>query len=105
MRAGVPIILHIGIGTDDTYKILGRIRSTGRILKSERYEIPLLMGWGMLPLPVKFTYYISPPIELEGSPEDADDPKLVDRNHQRIWELGQLMLDDGVRRRRSIWFG
>lgn len=105
MRAGVPIILHMGIGTDDTYKVLGRLRFTGKVLGHAKYEIPIWMGWGLLPRPVKFDYYLSEPIALEGGPSDADNQELVDRNHKRVWEEGQQMLADGLRRRRSIWFG
>ena len=105
MEAQVPVIVHIGIGTDDTYRILGRIRFPAKLIGNEKYEIPLLMGWGPLPRPVKFTYYISEPIQLEGGPKDVDDETLVDLNHRRVREIGESMLDEGVRRRRSLWFG
>lgn len=105
MRAQVPIILHMGIGIDESYRRLGRIRWTGRLMGHPKYEIPLFFGWGLLPRPVKFTYYISEPIELEGGAEGADDLELVRHNHARVWRLAQKMLDDGVRRRRSVWFG
>jgi len=105
MQAQVPVIVHVGIGTDDTYRILGRVRFPARLIGNEKYEVPLLMGWGVLPRPVKFIYYISEPITLDGDPDDVDDEELVDRNHRRVWELGQRMLDEGVERRRSIWFG
>jgi 1-acyl-sn-glycerol-3-phosphate acyltransferase len=105
LRARVPVILHMGIGIDDTWRIIGRIRWTGRVLKNPRYEIPLLLGWGPVPRPVKFTYYVSEPIPLEGEPEDADDPRAVDRIHRRLWERGEAMLAEGLRRRRSLWRG
>lgn len=105
MKTNVPIILNMAIGPDDTYRILGRMRWTGKLLGNDRYELPLWFGWGALPRPVKFIYYISEPIELEGGPEDVDDGELVKRNHERVRMLGQAMLDEGVKRRRSVWFG
>ncbi len=105
MAAEVPVILHMGIGSDETYKILGRLRITGRIMGDERYELPFMVGLGALPLPVKLTYYVSEPIELEGGPDDVNDQELVDRNHKRAWDRGQKMLDEGLRKRSSLWFG
>lgn len=105
MTAQVPIILHMGIGSDETYKILGRLRFTGKAMGDEKYEIPLMVGLGAFPLPVKLTYYISEPIELEGGPDDVDDQGLVDHNHKLLWERGQKMLDEGLRKRSSVWLG
>jgi 1-acyl-sn-glycerol-3-phosphate acyltransferase len=105
MRAGVPVVLHMGIGPDDTYRILRRLRFTGRLLGHPKYELPLYWGWGLLPRPVKFTYYFSEPIRLEGGPAGAEDTALVERNHERLWLRGQAMLDEGLRQRRSVWWG
>jgi len=105
MKAGVPIILHMGIGTDDTYRILGKMNLIGRILGHPKYSIPMLFGLGPLPRPVKFCYYISQPIYLEGSPEDISDRTLVERNHQRVWNIGRQMLKKGLEHRKSVWFG
>jgi len=105
MKTGVPIILHMGIGTDDTYRILGRMHLFARILGHPKYAIPVWFGWGLLPRPVKFCYYISRPILLEGGPEDVSDRALVERNHRMVWDMGMEMLEKGLERRRSVWFG
>ncbi len=105
MKAKVPIILHMGIGTDDTYRVLGKLGLTGWLMGHSKYQVPVVLGWGLLPRPVKFDYYISEPIELEGQPKDAEDRAVVDRNHQLVWQMGQQMLADGLARRESIWFG
>ena len=109
LRAGVPIVLHMGIGTDDIYHILGRVPLLGslvaRTVGHEKYDVPLLLGWGPLPRPVKFDYYISPPIHLEACPEDADDPDVVDRLHEQVWRQANHMLQEGLRRRRSVYLG
>ena len=85
--------------------IVGRWRWPGKVMGSKKYEVPLMMGWGPIPRPVKFTYYISEPITLDAGPDDADNPEVVDRLHAMLWERGQTMLDDGIRRRKSLWFG
>ena len=105
MKTGVPIILHIGIGTDDTYRILGKMRLIGKIMGHSKYALPMWFGWGPLPRPVKFCYYISPPIYLEGSPADVSDRALVERNQRMVWEEGMQMLEKGLERRKSVWFG
>ncbi len=105
LRAQAPIILHMGIGTDETYRILGRWRWPARVMGSRKYEIPLMMGWGPLPRPVKFTFYLSEPILLQGTPADADDPEKVQQLHQMLWNRGHEMLRDGLARRRSLWLG
>jgi 1-acyl-sn-glycerol-3-phosphate acyltransferase len=105
LRAQAPIILCMGIGIDDSYRILGKMRWTGRVMGHRKYDVPLLLGLGPLPLPVKFTYYFSEPIHLEGTPADADDPEKVRQLHQMLWDRGHEMLRDGLARRRSIWLG
>jgi 1-acyl-sn-glycerol-3-phosphate acyltransferase len=105
LRAQVPVILHMGIGIDESWHIVGRIRWTGRVMGSDKYELPVLLGWGLAPRPVKFTYYLSKPIRLDGRPEDADDAQVVERIHRDLWDRGHAMLEEGLRRRRSVWFG
>jgi len=105
MKTGAPIILHMGIGTDDTYRVLTRMRWIGRLLGHSKYEIPICFGWGVLPRPVKFHYYISRPIHLEGGPEDVADHALVEKNQKMVWEIGKKMLKEGLENRKSIWFG
>ena len=105
METDVPVILHMAIGTDDTFRVLGKLRPLGRLMGHSKYELPIWLGWGLLPRPVKFDYYISEPITLEGGPEAAEDPDFVQRNHEMLWERGHEMLDQGLDARKSIWLG
>ncbi|MCU0691463.1 MAG: acyltransferase family protein [Polyangiaceae bacterium] len=105
MRADVPVVLHMGVGTDDTYRIWGRMGWTGRVLGHAKYGLPLYAGWGPLPRPVKFDYYLSEPIALEGGPDEAQNDAIVRRNHRTLWDRGHAMLRSGLARRRSIWTG
>jgi len=105
MESGSPIILHMGIGTDETYNVLLRMRWIGRMLGHKKYNIPILYGWGPLPRPGRVPYYFSKPIYLEGGPEEIEDDDLVRKNHQMVWEKGKRMLEQGLARRGSVWFG
>lgn len=105
MKSGVPIILHMGIGTDDTYRIIRNINLFARIFGHSKYAVPLPLGWGLLPRPVKFKYYISRPIRLKGGPEDIFNRELVELNHRRVWNIARGMLDAGLKKRKSVWFG
>lgn len=105
MRAQVPVVLHMGVGTDDTYRILGKMRWTGSVLGHAKYSLPVYFGWGLAPRPVKFDYYLSEPIALEGGPDAVQDKAVVMRNHQMLWDRGHAMLQSGLARRRSVWTG
>lgn len=103
LRAQVPLLLLSTVGPDEVYRIIGRIRWTGRVLGGRKYEAPILWGWGPIPRPVKFTTTISEPIWLPGRPEDADDPATVQRLHADIWQRAQAQLDACLKARRSLW--
>jgi hypothetical protein len=47
-----------------------------------------------LPLPVKIHTRVLAPMRLEGRPEDADDPVVVERLHRRVVERMQLAMND-----------
>jgi 1-acyl-sn-glycerol-3-phosphate acyltransferase len=110
LAAQVPLVPIAGIGIDDAYVTLGHERKIGRRLFGRpTYDIPIFIGLGLLPLPVKFTYYIGEPIDLGArfglGAEDAKAP-LEDLlpAHADIWGHTQAMIDDGLRRRRGRFF-
>ena len=82
-----------------------RVKLLARILGHSKYTFPVWFGWGILPRPVKFHYYISPPLHLEGGPEDIADRDLVERNRNMARDVGMEMIEEGLRRRKSLWFG
>ncbi len=105
LRAQVPIIFHLGVGIDDSYRILTKMRWTGRVMGNPKYDLPIWWGWGPLPRPVKFTYHIAEPWYLDGSVEDADDPEAVSHHHRLAWDRAQRLLDEKIARRKSLWWG
>jgi 1-acyl-sn-glycerol-3-phosphate acyltransferase len=104
MRARAPVVLHMCCGSDDTFFNLGRLRFPARVMGNPKYEVPWLIGLGPLPLPAKLDYYISEAILLEGGPDGAEDKALVERHHAMLWRLGEEMLQEGLRRRKSVYF-
>ncbi len=105
LRAGSPVMLHMCCGNDDTFYNLGRIKFPARVMGHPKYEMPMLSGLGPFTRPVKLDYYFSEPIMLEGGPEGAEDSTLVDKHHAMLWRLGEEMLQEGLRRRKSVYLG
>ncbi len=65
--SGAPVILSFCYGIDDIYEWI--LHKTGR--KTEDIGVPLLMGLGILPIPVKLTQVVSEPVYIQKS-EDAE---------------------------------
>lgn len=110
LQAGVPIVPIAGIGIDDAFVTLGKESFFGRrIFGREVYDMPIMMGLGVAPLPVKFRFVIGPPIDPRAqfgmSAADADAP-LEDLlpAHADIWSHTQGLIDRGLAQRRSRFF-
>ena len=110
LAADVPIVPIAGIGIDDAFVTLGRERLLGRTLfGSARYDLPIFVGLGALPMPVKFTFYIDRPIDLRAryglGPEHADAPanELLPV-HTEIWSHTQKLIRGHLKRRVSRFF-
>ena len=74
-QAGVPIIPFAGFGVDDTFVYPpDEERWCVRISDEEKYRMPLVMGLGPLPLPVKMTFVVGEP--HEPPPVDAPEHRL-----------------------------
>ena len=107
IAAGVPIVPVAGIGIDDAYLTLGKERRIGRrLFGSRNYDLPLLVGLGPMPLPVRFRFVIDEPIWPEadlGLPPvfaEAPDHALL-QAHARVWRRTQDLIDREVSRRVS----
>ncbi|MBI2390773.1 MAG: acyltransferase family protein [Deltaproteobacteria bacterium] len=112
LRAGVPIIPFAAAGVDHTYRIVSRLRGTGRLwMGDEKYDLPLLLGRGPLPAPVPFWFRlgrpmlpIAPPVapsvsrssaRRDGDPDGPDD-RAVAAVHRAAWRAAQQLLDEVV---------
>jgi len=104
MRANRPIVPVMAAGIDDAYSFLFKERSVGRYLMgrgSARYDFPVSLGLGPMPLPVKFTFHAGPPIDPPADPDLADDDEAVAEFHAHVWVTCQALLDDAVARWRE----
>ncbi len=96
MRAQVPVVPVMAAGPDHAYRFLFRERWLARRLVGQgkaRYDFPLSLGLGILPLPVKFTYEIGEPIAPPPGAHLADDPVAVAEFHALVWRTCQAQLD------------
>lgn len=101
IQTGAPIVPAVCIGNDEMYHVfLDGYRLSERIYGKEALlPISLPLGLGPLPLPVKLTHYVGRPIRFRYRPEDADDPKKVDRLHGRVVRTMKEMLQTGLEER------
>lgn len=110
LRAQVPLVPVAAIGVDDAFVTLGRERTLGRRLFGKpNYDLPILMGLGPLPLPVKFRYVLGEPLDLEArfglTAADADAaPEDLLPAHAQIWTHTQALIDRELARRTSRFF-
>jgi hypothetical protein len=63
--------------------------------------------FGLLPLPSRWTITFGEPLEFHKiyGPEAAADQILVNRLSEEVREKIQTMVAEGLKNRRSIWFG
>ena len=104
IRSGRPIVPIMAAGIDDAYSFLFRERGIGRYLMgggNPRYDFPVSLGLGLLPLPVKFTFHAGEPIMPPADPALADNDEAVADFHHHVWRTCQRLLDDAVDRWRA----
>lgn len=78
--AQVPIVPVAGLGIDDTYRVIARLRPLGWLAGHEKYAVPFSLGVGAAPLPARFRFRIGPPVAPPR--RDADDDELLElRRH------------------------
>ncbi len=104
LAAGKPVVPIAGIGIDEAFVAVGKEKVLGRrIFGKKRYDLPIVVGLGLMPVPVKFRFIFGDPIDPEAlglSASDAEGPveRLVDA-HQEIWRRNQELIDAGLRSR------
>jgi hypothetical protein len=73
-QARVPIVPFAGFGVDDTFLCPDDERLCVPLASGEKYRVPLGIGLGPIPLPVKMTFILGQP--LRPPPPDAPEPRL-----------------------------
>jgi 1-acyl-sn-glycerol-3-phosphate acyltransferase len=110
LRTQTPIVPCAVIGAEESNPMLYRIEYLSKAVGLPYLPITPTFPWlgpaGLLPAPTKWRIRFGEVIRFEGyGPEAADDHVLVGRLAERVRTTIQNMLDDGVRKRRSVWLG
>ncbi|MEU8920800.1 lysophospholipid acyltransferase family protein [Kitasatospora sp. NPDC048545] len=109
LRARVPIVPCSIVGAEETYPMIGNVKTLARLLGLPYVPITPTFPWlgplGMLPLPTKWTIRFGEPIATDGYPaEAADDPMLVFDLADEVRETIQHTLYQLLVQRRSVFF-
>ena len=111
LEAGAVLVPVSVIGAEETHPVVARATGVGRLLGLPYLPITPTFPWlgvlGLVPLPTKWTIRFGEPIDLAGrndTPNPAD-PAVVGRIREQVRQRIQRMVLEGLRRRRSIFFG
>ncbi|MFJ9693322.1 lysophospholipid acyltransferase family protein [Kitasatospora sp. NPDC101183] len=109
LRAKVPIVPCSIVGAEETYPMIGNVKTLARLLGLPYVPITPTFPWlgplGAVPLPTKWTIRFGEPIATDGYPaEAADDPMLVFDLADEVRETIQHSLYQLLVQRRSVFF-
>jgi 1-acyl-sn-glycerol-3-phosphate acyltransferase len=110
LRMQAPIVPCAIVGAEETNPLLYRLEYLAGLVGLPYIPVtptfPLLGPLGLMPAPSRWTIRFGEPVSLDGhGPQAAEDHVLVGRLSERVRGAIQAMLDNGVRERKSIWFG
>ena len=110
LRMQATIIPCAIVGAEETNPLLYRLESIAGLVGLPYIPVtptfPLLGPLGLVPAPSRWTIKFGEPVSLDGhGPQAAEDHVLVGRLSERVRGAIQGMLDNGVRERKSVWFG
>jgi 1-acyl-sn-glycerol-3-phosphate acyltransferase len=95
IATGVPIIPFAAAGVDDTYRVVARLRGSGRLLMGHhKYDLPIVWGrLGLVPRPVPFWFAFGNPIDPPKNVKSTDRDAVL-ATHADVWARTQAMVDD-----------
>lgn len=110
LRTGAPIIPCAVIGAEETHPLLYRTSFLAKPFGIPYVPITPTLPWlglaGLIGLPAKWTIIFGKPIDLsQYGPEAIEDELLVHRLSEKVRQTIQEMIREGLKKRRSIWFG
>ncbi|MBX3127098.1 MAG: acyltransferase family protein [Polyangiaceae bacterium] len=110
LRTQCPIVPCAIIGAEETNPLLYRFETFTKALGVPYVPVTPTFPWlglaGLVPAPTKWTIVFGAPLHLDAyGPEAASDHMLVGRLAERVRHGIQELLDGGVARRKSVWFG
>ena len=109
LRTRAPLIPCAIIGGEEASPLLYRFDTLADLLRIPYLPItptfPALGALGLVPAPTKWRIKFGEPITFDNyGPEAADDDLLVGRLSERVRTTIQSMLENGLQKRRSVWF-
>jgi 1-acyl-sn-glycerol-3-phosphate acyltransferase len=118
IRSGVPIVPISTVGGPDSMPVVATGRRVAKLLSLDKvarlkmFPIAIQAPWGIspallpeLPLPTKIRTAFQEPIELDRSPELAEDEDYVQSSYEAVENSIQRGMDALARRRRLPLFG
>jgi 1-acyl-sn-glycerol-3-phosphate acyltransferase len=111
LETGAVLVPVAVIGAEEIHPVIARGAFPGRLFGLPDLPFTPTFPWfgllGLVPLPTKWTIRFGEPLDLATANEglDPDDPALLGRLREETRQRIQRMLLDGLRRRRSIFFG
>lgn len=108
LRTGAPIIPCAIVGAEETYPMLGNVKTVARLLGLPYFPVtptfPALGPLGLVPLPSKWLIAFGEPIETASyGPAAAEDPMLVFNLTDQVRETIQQSVYQLLLQRRSVW--
>jgi len=109
LRAGAPIVPCSIIGAEETYPMVGNVKTLARLAGLPYLPVtptfPLLGLLGLVPLPSKWIIEFGEPIETDHhGAAAADDPMLVFNLTDQVRETIQQTIYTLLMQRRSVFF-
>jgi len=100
MHTDAPIVPVSVIGSEEQAPTIAHILPLGKAMRLPVFPLifPQLLP---VPLPVKYRIRIGKPMRFRGS---ARDPELVSQHVAKVHKTMQKMLDQGLKKRESIFF-
>ncbi len=109
LRTSVPIIPCSIVGAEETYPLIGNVKTLARLLGTPYAPVTPTFPWlgplGLVPLPSKWVIEFGSPLETASlGPAAAEDPMLVFDLTDQVRETIQQTLYSLLMRRRSVFF-
>jgi len=108
LQTGAPIVPVAVVGAEETYPMLADAQPLAQMLRLPFFPITPLFPWlgplGLIPLRTKWSITFGEPIPTaEYGPDAATDPRLVSRLCEQLRERIQLMIDQQLAARASVF--
>jgi len=103
LRTGVPILPVAIVGAEESYPMLGNVKSIARLFGLPYFPITPTFPWlgplGLVPLPSKWLIEFGKPIETSHLSDDVDDPLVIFNLADQVRETIQQSLYELLERR------